>query len=145
MVRSETPVERLELALDLPDGLVAETTRTFGCSASQPGEERELEYVSAAALGRYQLVGGLGMRAHSTASACSSSSRRARRRRPLRVYPRGGALREIVRPHETQPYVGNIVARAKVKGIEFADLRPYVPRRPGPPRELARDARGAAS
>jgi uncharacterized protein (DUF58 family) len=45
----------------------------------------------------------------------------------LRVYPREERLREIVRPHETQPYVGNLVARQKGEGIEFADLRPYQP------------------
>jgi uncharacterized protein (DUF58 family) len=36
-------------------------------------------------------------------------------------------LREIVRPRDTQAYVGNLVARQKGEGIEFADLRLYQP------------------
>ena len=45
----------------------------------------------------------------------------------LRVYPREERLREIVRPRDTQAYVGNLVARQKGEGIEFADLRLYQP------------------
>lgn len=45
----------------------------------------------------------------------------------VRVYPGEERLREIVRPRETQAYVGNFVARQKGEGIEFADLRPYQP------------------
>lgn len=45
----------------------------------------------------------------------------------LRVYPRPERLRKAVWPNETQPFVGNYVARGKGEGIEFADIRPYVP------------------
>ena len=45
----------------------------------------------------------------------------------LRVYPRTERLLSLVRPLETQPYAGNRVARAKGEGIEFADIRPFVP------------------
>ena len=46
---------------------------------------------------------------------------------PLRVYPRPEALRELVKPAETQVFAGNRVARQKGEGLEFADLRPFVP------------------
>ena len=45
----------------------------------------------------------------------------------LRVYPRQERLQSLVKPLETQPYAGNRVARVKAEGIEFADIRPYVP------------------
>lgn len=46
---------------------------------------------------------------------------------PLRVYPPGGRLRPAPLPRFTAPSVGSTVARAKGAGIEFADIRPYVP------------------
>lgn len=45
----------------------------------------------------------------------------------LRVYPSRERLRSLVSPRETQPFAGNRVSRAKAEGIEFADIRPYVP------------------
>jgi uncharacterized protein (DUF58 family) len=48
-------------------------------------------------------------------------------RRPLKVFPRSEAVRELVRPMRTQLYVGNHVARHRGEGIEFAELRPFVP------------------
>jgi uncharacterized protein (DUF58 family) len=45
----------------------------------------------------------------------------------VRVYPRSERLRSLIAPVETQPFAGNRVARTKGEGIEFADVRPYVP------------------
>ena len=49
------------------------------------------------------------------------------RRSPLKVYPREESIRELLRPLETQVYSGNHVARQRGEGIEFADLRLFVP------------------
>jgi uncharacterized protein (DUF58 family) len=49
------------------------------------------------------------------------------RRLPLKVYPRDEAIRTALRPTETQVFAGNHTARQKGEGIEFADLRPFVP------------------
>jgi uncharacterized protein (DUF58 family) len=49
------------------------------------------------------------------------------RRQPLKVYPTEEAVRDLLRPLETQVFSGNHVARQKGEGIEFADLRPFVP------------------
>ena len=45
----------------------------------------------------------------------------------LRAYPAPERLRSLVAPLDTQPFAGNRVARARGEGIEFADLRPFVP------------------
>jgi uncharacterized protein (DUF58 family) len=47
--------------------------------------------------------------------------------RPLRVYPGADALKALVHPFQTRATAGEQVARAKGDGIEFADLRPFVP------------------
>lgn len=47
--------------------------------------------------------------------------------RALRVYPGADALLTMVRPVGTRATAGEQVARAKGDGIEFADLRPFVP------------------
>jgi uncharacterized protein (DUF58 family) len=46
---------------------------------------------------------------------------------PLKVFPRDEAIRNLLRPLETQVYSGNHVAAQRGEGIEFADLRPFVP------------------
>jgi uncharacterized protein (DUF58 family) len=46
---------------------------------------------------------------------------------PLRVYPAAEALKALVRPQEVRATAGELVARTKGDGIEFADLRPFVP------------------
>jgi len=45
----------------------------------------------------------------------------------IRVYPRPETLRGIIRPAETQVYAGNQLARTRGDGIEFAEIRPFVP------------------
>ncbi len=124
-VRSETPVARLELLLDLPEGLVAETPNPQLLSL-QPGERRELEYVLRCERWGAHLVGDLVMRAHDT-FGLFVFEQTVEGRRPLKVYPRGEALRKLLRPLETQPFAGNQLPRTRGEGIEFADLRPFVP------------------
>ena len=45
----------------------------------------------------------------------------------LKAYPRTERLREIVQPRETQAFTGSEVARTKGDGIEYADIRDFVP------------------
>jgi uncharacterized protein (DUF58 family) len=49
------------------------------------------------------------------------------RRQPLKVYPTEEGVRSLLRPSETQVFSGNHVARQKAAGIEFADIRQFVP------------------
>jgi uncharacterized protein (DUF58 family) len=43
------------------------------------------------------------------------------------VYPRPVALDRVLRPAETQAFVGSELARVKGDGIEYADIRDFVP------------------
>lgn len=49
------------------------------------------------------------------------------RRSPVRVYPSGERLREALRPQRTQVFAGNQVAPLRGEGIEFAEIRRFVP------------------
>ncbi|HET8895401.1 MAG TPA: DUF58 domain-containing protein [Gaiellaceae bacterium] len=51
----------------------------------------------------------------------------AGQRATLRVYPSVEALRTLLPPSETQVFVGNRVARTRGGGIEFADVREWLP------------------
>jgi uncharacterized protein (DUF58 family) len=45
----------------------------------------------------------------------------------LKAYPRAESVRVLLPPRETQVFTGSEVARVKGDGIEYADLREYVP------------------
>jgi uncharacterized protein (DUF58 family) len=124
-LEAETAVPALELLLDLPDGLEAvgpnPQLRHVG-----PGDWPELELeVRCAHWGAY-LVGDLLLRARDRFGLLAFEQT-LDLRRPLKVYPRGEALEKLLRPLETQAFAGSQTPRARGEGIEFADLRPFVP------------------
>jgi uncharacterized protein (DUF58 family) len=124
-LRAEKPVPRLELLLDLPPELAAETPnpQLFGLGY---GERRELEHVLRCERWGAHRVGELVVRAHDT-FGLFVFEQTLDLRKPVRVYPRGEALLQLLRPLETQPFAGNQLPRSRGEGIEFADLRPFVP------------------
>jgi uncharacterized protein (DUF58 family) len=125
-VRSETALDRLELALVLPPGVeVVEGDNPVALRLAG-GEERTVELrLRCARWGVHQL-GELRVRARDRLGLFSWEAA-FDRRRALKVYPRAERLQELVAPLETQVYAGNEVARVKGDGLEFADTRPYVP------------------
>jgi len=114
-----------EFLLDLPRGLVAETPNPQVLRL-RPDERRELgctlrcEHWGGYVVGDFLLRSrdDFGLLVHEWS---------LERARPLKVYPRGEALRRLLRPMETQTFAGNQVPRARGEGIEFADLREFVP------------------
>jgi uncharacterized protein (DUF58 family) len=122
---AESRVERLEVAVAQPREAEPVGDSTFALPLAA-GAERELHVRLRFARWGVYAVGRLGLAAFDRFGLFVFESE-LREVTPVRVYPRAEHLREIVRPHGTQPYVGNIVARQKGEGIEFADLRPYVP------------------
>jgi uncharacterized protein (DUF58 family) len=125
-VRSERHVERLELLLALAPGLDPEPATNPVAIRLAAGEKRELELpIRCTRWGGY-LPGRVHVRARDRLAVFAFEDEHDLRE-PLRVYPGRERLLSLLRPQETQPSSGNQVARVKGDGIEFADIRPFVP------------------
>jgi uncharacterized protein (DUF58 family) len=125
-VASATPVARLELVPVIPDRLGLRgrpRARSIRLAAGEPATvalRLRCERWGAQALGTVHL------RAHDHLRMFSWEWRVAGQR-TLIVYPEPSSLRALVRPYETQVYSGNQVSRQRGDGIEFADVRPFMP------------------
>jgi uncharacterized protein (DUF58 family) len=124
-IATGVPLEQVDIRLGIPEGLsLVEGENPVAVRLS--GGERALEYrVRCERWGSY-LLGALELTAH-------DRFRIFRYRQtfdfqlPVKVYPRPEFVKELLRPLETQVFTGNLVAREKGEGIEFADLREFVP------------------
>jgi uncharacterized protein (DUF58 family) len=124
-VRSDRAAGHVQLLLDLPDGLEVETENPQLITL-RANERRTIEHaIRCSDWGAY-LAGDIVVR-EQDAFGLLVHETELERRRPLKVYPRGETLRRLLRPMETQTFTGNQVPRARGEGIEFADLRPFVP------------------
>jgi uncharacterized protein (DUF58 family) len=128
-LRAATRVERLEVLLVIPPGMEGPdgASRTWAVAvALAAGEQRTLEVaVTSRRWGAYWL-GDVHLRAHDR-FRLFSWERHLDRHTPLKVFPVPEALRALVRPFETQVSTGSHIAAARGDGIEFADLRPFLP------------------
>jgi uncharacterized protein (DUF58 family) len=116
-------VERLELLLDLPPGLVSEAPNPVLVRIVQGGR-RTLEFpLLCEHWGAYS-VGRCVWRARDPWGLLVYEGT-AGEGRALKVYPRGETVEHLLRPLDTQAFAGNQVARNRGEGIEFADLRPF--------------------
>jgi uncharacterized protein (DUF58 family) len=125
-IRSRERVEHLEIVLVLPPGLALVEGRNPVLLRLAAGEPRSLELRLRCERWAGYVLGDVALRARDP-FGLFTYERRLRERCPLRVYPRPEDLRELLPPLETQVFTGNQVSRAKGEGIEFADLRPFVP------------------
>ena len=141
-LRSADPVERLEVLVVVPPGMegpeggpggsspaprTAGTARTGAPALTQgAGEERAIAVrLTCRRWGAYWL-GDVHLRAHDR-FRLFTWERHLDRHAPLKVFPVPDALRALVRPFETQVSTGSHVAAQRGDGIEFADLRPFLP------------------
>jgi uncharacterized protein (DUF58 family) len=121
-----TAIRDFELRLRLPDGLALSGNGALPGRALAAGEERTEELViDARHWGVYE-VGSLRVRARDRFGLFLFEKPVARSF-PLRVYPRPERLRSLLAPLETQVQAGNLVSRGRGAGIEFADVREFVP------------------
>jgi uncharacterized protein (DUF58 family) len=119
-------VERLEVLLALPDGLDTDGDDNPVALWLSDGEERALSFtIHCRRWGAYR-PGEIHLRARDRLGLLMFE-RAVDARSPLKVYPRPEQLLEVLKPLETQVFAGNHVSRVKGDGIEFADLRPFVP------------------
>ncbi|HEX5879458.1 MAG TPA: DUF58 domain-containing protein [Actinomycetota bacterium] len=138
-----TRIERLEVLLVVPPGMdgpeggpggssrpaprTTGTARTWAMAVSLgAGEERAIAVrLTCRRWGAYWL-GDVHLRAHDR-FRLFTWERHLDRHAPLKVFPVPDALRALVRPLETQVSTGSHVAAQRGDGIEFADLRPFLP------------------
>ena len=125
ILRTERPIGRLELLLDLPEGLEDEARNPQVVSLDWE-YRRELDFTFRCGRWGAYVVGDLVLRSPEVFGLVVHDWR-LERRQALKVYPRGEALRRLLRPLETQAFAGIQVPRTRGEGIEFADLRPFVP------------------
>jgi uncharacterized protein (DUF58 family) len=128
-LRSADPVERLEVLVVVPPGMVGPDGAAGGWAVAvrlAAGEERTLAVpLTCRRWGAYRL-GQVHLRAHDR-FRLFTWERQLDGQAVLKVFPVPDALRALVRPFETQVSTGSHVAAQRGDGIEFADLRPFLP------------------
>jgi uncharacterized protein (DUF58 family) len=125
-VDSAVGAERAELLLELPPELKTAAGVNPRAVHVPDDAERELSFpVSCTRWGGFR-VGRVFVRTHDVFGLFIHEDV-LDERVPLKVFPRDEAVRNLLRPLETQVYSGNHVAAQRGEGIEFADLRQFVP------------------
>jgi uncharacterized protein (DUF58 family) len=125
-LHSETPVDRLELLLDLPSGVEVVEPADSLAVRLRPGEERAIELgLRCVRWGVYD-VGDIEVRARDPLRLVVWEQRFDSSHR-LKAYPSAETVQRLLVPVETQALTGSEVARTKGDGIEYADIRDYVP------------------
>jgi uncharacterized protein (DUF58 family) len=120
------PVERLELAIDVPYGIEAVEGSPRRAIRLAREESRTIELgLRCERWGAY-VLGGAHLRAYDRFGVLVHDQG-VEPTLALKVYPHAETLRALLRPQETQVFAGNQVARTRGEGIEFADLRPFTP------------------
>ena len=125
VVRADVPVDRLELLLELPRGVQAVGGDAVAVRL-RAGEERAIPFTLRCSRWGVYDVGTIEAR------ACDRFrlvvwEERLDRVRELKAYPRPETLSRVLTAVETQAFTGSEVARIKGDGIEYADIRDYVP------------------
>jgi uncharacterized protein (DUF58 family) len=128
-LRAAARVERLEVLLVVPPGMEGPdgARRAWATAVTlAAGQERALPLeLTCRRWGAYWL-GDVHLRALDR-FRLFSWERHLDRHAPLKVFPVPEALRSLVTPAETLVSTGGHVAPQRGDGIEFADLRPFLP------------------
>jgi uncharacterized protein (DUF58 family) len=125
-IASATRVVRLELFLDVPDGVaVSDGDGALALSLDRDDERLVPLVLRCSRWGVYD-VGGIELRATDHLRLVVWEQRLTR---PvvLKAYPRPETVSRALSAVETQAFSGNEVARVSGDGIEYADLRDFVP------------------
>jgi uncharacterized protein (DUF58 family) len=123
-VRALRRLARLELEMRLPAGLTERPGPPDRAAGLRAGETRTYRRRLLCRRWGGRLVGQFRLRVRDPLGLFSYREEE-HHMLPLRVYPRTEVMRRLLRPAETQAFVGNEVARVKGDGIEFADIRPF--------------------
>ena len=123
---ARTRVDLLEVHLLIPRGLAVVGGGNPFEVRLDAGEERTIALTLRCVRWGSVEVGDLRTRARGRIGMLRWESRFSRLHR-LRIYPAPERLRRLVAPLETQLATGDLVARARSDGLEFADTRAFVP------------------
>ena len=125
-LNAHTSADVLELHLVIPRGL----TVVHGdnpCSLHlRAGEERTLSLTLRCERWGSVELGDMRLRARGRIGMLAWEGR-VRRPQHIQIYPRSELLHSLVAPLETQLATGDLVARVRADGFEFADTRGFVP------------------
>jgi uncharacterized protein (DUF58 family) len=118
-------VDTLELVATLPPEVVVDggSARSVRLRA---GEPRELPFELRCTTWGSFVLGTMRVRARDPFRLVTWEAELGSGAR-LKAYPREITLRRLIAPVQTQPFVGREVSRIKGDGIEYADLRDFVP------------------
>jgi len=125
-VRTDAAVDRLELLLDLPAGVEVVDGTDARAVRLRAGEERGIPLTVRCSRWGVYALGDVEVRARDPFRLVIWEERLAGLHR-LKAYPGPIALRRILAPVETQAFAGSEVARVKGDGVEYADIRDFVP------------------
>ncbi|HVA20915.1 MAG TPA: DUF58 domain-containing protein [Candidatus Micrarchaeia archaeon] len=124
-VRSPQPVHRVELTLSLPDAVATEGPARAALRLGAGGEAAAAIELRCLRWGA-QRIGPVEVRAWDQMGLVAHRGWAAGGA-TLRVYPRPPRLRALLQPARTLVHTGNQLARQRGDGIEFSDLRAFVP------------------
>ena len=125
-LRSAAPVARLEVVPLVPDRLSLAGQPRGRSIRLSAGEPATVELRLRCERWGAHVLGGVHLRAHDPLRMFAWEWLVPGHQR-LIVYPQPARLRALVRPFETQVFTGNQVSRQRGDGIEFADVRPFMP------------------
>jgi len=125
-LNARTPIDVLELNLLIPRGLTI-VEGDNPCSVRlRDGEERTLSLTLRCDRWGSVELGDIYLRARRRIGMLTWEGRVSRPHR-LQIYPRPELLQSLVAPLDTQLATGDLVARIRADGLEFADTRGFVP------------------
>lgn len=122
---ASAPVDRVDVLLRLPSGLGTDEPNPCAV-ALRAGEDRHIVLPLRCDRWGAFLLGPPLLRVRDRLGFYAWEPR-AGVQASLRVYPGVETVRTLLTPLETQVFVGNQVSRAKLDGIEFADIREWEP------------------
>jgi uncharacterized protein (DUF58 family) len=125
-LRTERAIDGLDIVVELPRGVDLADGEVARSLRLEADEERVLELaIRCTSWGVYD-VGAVRIRARDAFRLVTWTARVDAAHR-LKAYPRPVALRRLLEPMQTQAFAGSQVARVKGDGVEYADIREFVP------------------
>lgn len=125
-ISADRAIDRLEILVELPDGVELADGSRARAMRLRAGESREHELgVRCTRWGVFDL-GRVDIRARDTFRFVTWENSVERPHR-IKAYPGPVTLHRLLAPLETQAFAGSDVARVKGEGIEYADIRDFVP------------------